>query len=32
MLVVNLALQDLPGGESGIWQTEAGPPAYAFPT
>ncbi len=30
--IVNLALRDLPGVEGGIWQTEAGPLAYAFPT
>jgi signal transduction histidine kinase len=30
--VVNLALRDLSGVEGGIWQTEAGPLAYAFPT
>ena len=30
--IVNLALRGLPGVEGGIWQTEAGPLAYAFPT
>jgi signal transduction histidine kinase len=30
--VVNLALRDQPGVEGGIWQSEAGPLAYAFPT
>ncbi|MGA8770240.1 MAG: HAMP domain-containing sensor histidine kinase [Rhodomicrobium sp.] len=30
--VVSLALRDLSGVEGGIWQTEAGPLAYAFPT
>jgi signal transduction histidine kinase len=30
--VVDLALRDLPGVEGGVWQSEAGPLAYGFPT
>lgn len=30
--VVQTALRDRPGIEGGIWQSEAGPLAYAFPT
>src|SRR5437588_3555954 len=30
--VVQTALRDRPGIEGGIWQAEAGPLAYAFPT
>src|SRR5882757_944679 len=30
--VVQTALRDRPGVEGGVWQAEAGPLAYAFPT
>jgi len=30
--VVQTALRDRPGIEGGIWQTDAGSLAYAFPT
>jgi signal transduction histidine kinase len=32
MSVVQTALRDRPGIEGGLWQTEAGPIAYAYPT